>query len=506
MSELPLASENATAEKHKQILENFLERYTAQGEPVNYKEAATGDISRAAASPVLKFWHNIGLLNKQKSGVYTPIDPVIKHYEQDFLSSGEAIDELTNILENYEIYSEAEFLIQNNEYEDNRKLAQDIVSIEDDLTEDDLGDIVRSIEAIKNINGFARLNDEYHNETNESNNSVNKEEENNSSTSIKQDSQQFEFDFEADDLPRYAGPDNLVSILSLMESGGTWTSDEIDEKDEVDMDKRNINGTLDYGVRLGFIEESDNEYIPTSEGFELYYNEGNDEKLSELLLEAVADFEAYVLVIEETFSKIGSFDGKDGLENKDIINVLRTEFGFTEVSNSTLKRSVKTLIETLDGMGYGTEESGTGRRTQLKFKNDINLRKIVEELSSVSPYSRIAEVNESEGDKKRDNADSKEDSQDIVKEEYKESEPERSPQQSNSKDLQSTQTARQPDERPNNNQYNKEENKKDISQIEQIESEQSRYNKNVDIDITVKLSEMDSAELEAKLELIDKYL
>lgn len=111
MSEIPLASDNASAEKHGQILENFIERYRAKNEPVNYKEAATGGINNVAASSALKFWYNIDLIEKEKSGVYIPTDTLIEYYDDGFSSNEDNSKEIKQKLENMKYIRNQCFLL-----------------------------------------------------------------------------------------------------------------------------------------------------------------------------------------------------------------------------------------------------------------------------------------------------------------------------------------------------------------------------------------------------------
>jgi len=239
MSEIPLASDNASAEKHGQILENFIERYRAKNEPVNYKEAATGGINNVAASSALKFWYNIDLIEKKKSGVYIPTDTLIEYYDDGFSSNGDNSKDIKQKLEKYEIYSESMFLIDRNEYKDYRELAKDVISLEEDvLSEEDLGDVLRSIQALEHLDLLTKEDPNNHNQTNKSEPSP-ENSQNAKNIVNNEEVTQSDFKFEADDLPRYAGPEKLISLLNIMESGGAWSSDELDEKDEIDLSTRN---------------------------------------------------------------------------------------------------------------------------------------------------------------------------------------------------------------------------------------------------------------------------
>jgi hypothetical protein len=487
MSEIPLASDNASAEKHGQILENFIERYRAKNEPVNYKEAATGGINNVAASSALKFWYNIDLIEKEKSGVYIPTDTLIEYYDDGFSSNEDNSKEIKQKLEKYEIYSESMFLIDRGEYEDYRELAKDVISLEEDvLSEEDLGDVLRSIQALEYLDLLTKYS-ESHNQTNKSDSSLGNSE-NTKNIVNNEEITLSGFKFEADDLPRYAGPEKLISLLNIMESGGAWSSNELDEKDEIDLSTRNINGTLDYGSKLGFFEHSDDKYTSTSEGFELYYNKNEDDVISDLLREAVSDYKPYILILDQVYNKIGDFSNKDAIENKEVINILRTEFEFTDISTSTLKRSVRTIFETIDGMGYGEQKSGSGRPTRLQFNESVNLETIVEELASISPHSTI---NDEAENTNKDEIESE------PQQQIQESETQTSglyqPSQESSSDT---------EEKSSKEAEHKSEAKADKSE----DSPQAQYEKRVDIDINIELSEIDSAELEAKLKLLDEYL
>ena len=218
------------------------------------------------------------------------------------------------------------------------------------------------------------------------------------------------------------------------------------------------------------------------------YPTTEDDVISDLLREAVSDYKPYILILEQVYNKIGDFSNKDAIENKEVINILRTEFEFTDTSTSTLKRSVRTIFETIDGMGYGEQKSGSGRPTRLQFNESVNLETIVEELASISPHSTINDQHEN-----TTKAEIESESQQQIQESETQTSGLYQPSQESSSDTEeksSKETEQEYEVKDDKNEY----------------SPQSQYEKRVDIDITIELSEIDSAELEAKLKLLDEHL
>lgn len=492
MTDIPLAPARASADKQLRILENLIERYISVGEEVNYKEAALGDIGNTVASSSLGYWSDVGLITKVKSGTYTPSEAIVRYYKDGFDPTSDSAEAVREILSEHEAYTEALYIIERGDYGEVDEIAKDVISIEDDLSEEDLGDLVRTLETFRLLNLLSPSDQS--NGADEESKESERDEMISDDTGGEVDYSSFPFD--AEDLPRYSSPESLLTILGVMESGGKWTSDEIKEEDSIDMATRNINGTLDYGVKLGFLDKSEDGYSPTSEGFELYYDQDDEEKVAELFREMVKNYRPYIAILEALYREEGSFEGQETLKNKDIISVLRTQFGYTETSLNTIKRSINSLFKTLEIIGYGERKSGSGLPTRLSFAEGVSLESIVSEICIDSTHSTLSLGR-----------------QDSEPEDMEDSEVE-------GKEGRTTQTAGDTGEERVEGDIDTAESKGVQSRTDetvelsgskddfQQEGKEPSKHKSVDIRINVDidLAELDSAELEAKLSLLQDYL
>ena len=139
-------------------------------------------------------------------------------------------------------------------------------------------------------------------------------------------------------------------------------------------------------------------------------------------------------------------------------------------------------------MGYGERKSGSGLPTRLSFSEGNDLQKIVNEICVNSTYSTITHQDEKpdEEDKGGKEVDSPDNSTDEIESGGSE-----------------TSTS---DHVPSD--LDKNEAQKREADTSPGDSKESKTSKivNVDININFDLSEIDSAELEAKLELLDEYV
>jgi hypothetical protein len=488
MSEIPLASARASADKHILALKNLLQRYQATNSPVNYKEAAFDGISATACSSVLGYLSGIGLIEKVQSGEYTPTDSVIQYFNDDFNPSSAAATEIQEILNDYEIYNEANFVLTHGDHE-GRELASKVVEIEEELSEEDLGDVTRSIEFINELNMLDSSDSEtLAKETTKSKSQSKSDQEITDATNDRE----LATEFVAKDLPRYGDPEKLINIIKVMETGGSWTSDEIEEADALKLDKRNINGTLDYGEKLEFIDEAEDGYNPTSDGFELYYNRDQEAEVASLFKNAVKRYPPYQNILIDLVKKSGSFEERGIIENKDFINVLRTRYGFTEISSASLKRSIHTIFKTLEYMQYGEQKKASGSLpSRFTFSENVDLTDIV---SDILPDAKGSPST----DEKRSGNEQEEDKLAIAEERKCES-----PNISETTEQEGMKV--DGGSRGNKKINNKEQ---EISVNDGTIERKSNHSKqtNIDISVTLDLSELDSAELEAKLDILDEYL
>ena len=126
MTEIVLPLDRFSGEKHVTALENLVNRYNSEQEPVHYKKAAIG-MSDTTCSSCLRFFHDLELISAEKQGIYVPNDAVINYFRTIGESEKEALKEIKSDLENYSIFSEAQFLISNLDL-DKGQLSEEIAS------------------------------------------------------------------------------------------------------------------------------------------------------------------------------------------------------------------------------------------------------------------------------------------------------------------------------------------------------------------------------------------
>lgn len=115
MSELMLPVNGISARLHHRALRNLVDRYESDGEPVHYERAAI-DVNAPDCSSALKFFGEIELLNIEKQGVYIPPTYLINYFNKVGATKKEARKELTQQLNDYEVYSEIVFQAKRDEH------------------------------------------------------------------------------------------------------------------------------------------------------------------------------------------------------------------------------------------------------------------------------------------------------------------------------------------------------------------------------------------------------
>jgi len=100
--------------------------------------------------------------------------------------------------------------------------------------------------------------------------------------------------------PTRGSPDDLLTIVEVLSSGGTYSTDEI--VDGVEFSKRKIQGLTQYGVALGFIEEEDG-YQLTDRGYELSFS-SNEEEQERWFKEAISQYSSYRYILQASFDEL----------------------------------------------------------------------------------------------------------------------------------------------------------------------------------------------------------
>ena len=157
--------------------------------------------------------------------------------------------------------------------------------------------------------------------------------------------------------PTRGSPDDLLTIVEVLSSGGTYSTDEI--VDGVEFSKRKIQGLTQYGVALGFIEEEDG-YQLTDRGYELSFS-SNEEEQERWFKEAISQYSSYRYILQASFDELE--EDADILDSSAIEKELRTTFGFTGNSEDTVRKAINTLLQTVEAAGLGEYIVGRGSKS-----------------------------------------------------------------------------------------------------------------------------------------------
>lgn len=97
-----------------------------------------------------------------------------------------------------------------------------------------------------------------------------------------------------------ASVENLLSLCVILREG-PLPRDEIYE--EADRGRSLVSDTIEYGNRLGFLIESDEEIKATERGIAASYSNEGDSDLEEHIIEGLRDYDLYRTVLETLASE-----------------------------------------------------------------------------------------------------------------------------------------------------------------------------------------------------------
>jgi predicted ATP-dependent endonuclease of OLD family len=377
MSDIPLPLDRFSSDTYLTALEDLVNRYVQDEEPVHYKKAAI-NLNESTCSSCLKYFSDIGLIEAEKAGVYTPSKPVIDYFRKIGDSKEDAKVEIREILEEYDIFSEVIFLAETGEFDLDtlsNKLAGQL-----DIDKDDVSSVSKAIK-IFSLFEFIQVADTEDgsvvlpsegpsNREADTGEDPNSEKNESVNTSFdKQDAANVEFP------PTRGDPESLVELVQALSEGGTHSKENL--TDSLGVSKRKIQGTTQYAKALGFVEEREDGYGLTDDGYELTFaSEGAEQR--ELFRESVKRYSSYRYILQASLD--GLSDGSESLDSPTIRKELRTTFGFRENKDATLRDAITTLLKTLDGADIGDYTVGRGgasTRLELTSNEIQSLRNLV---------------------------------------------------------------------------------------------------------------------------------
>lgn len=488
MTEFALPLSRFTAETHLTALNNLIERYDAMDEPVYYKEAALGDMDETTCSSCLRFFSDIGLLNKEDRGVYTPRETLVEYSETDFSPESEAFSKIREELEDEnEVFQEAVFFL-GRESIDNDELAVRIVEQEEDLDEDETDQVQRFLEISERLN-LLRVPESASQETEKtSEESISEESVGDSESKSQMETAAVsvpDADIELSDLPSRGDPDSLIDLCGVLKDGGTWSKDELSDDGRIDYNNNKLNGNLNLGRRLGFIEENDEgEYLLSDKGYELVFEGDTTEASRRLFRDGVRSFPEYLSILDKLESERAGTGSSGDVENTEIIQLLRTKFSLREPTEDPLKRATTVFFKTLEAAGFGEyKAAGGGYPTRFGVGENYNLTEILDELTP--------DV-EAEAEQAQQTAESQE-AQDASR--------------SQKSEVARDETGTSSSGGPGKDDSDTDSTTESSSTSDSVSASSSNESREIVAEVNVELdvAEMDTAELEAKLDLLAEY-
>lgn len=368
MSDVPLPLDRFSSETYLTALEDLVNRYVQDEEPVHYKKAAI-NLNESTCSSCLKYFSDIGLIEAEKAGVYTPSKPVIDYFRKVGDSKEDAKAEIRGILEEYDIFSEVVFLAETGEFD--LDALSNKVAGQLDIDKDDVSSISKTIKIFSRFEFIKIADTEDDSVVLPSKSPSNREVETRRSTDSEQE-EPLNISFDKQDAtdiefpPARGDPESLLELVEVLSEGGTHSNENL--VDSLDVSKRKVRGMTQYARALGFVEERDEGYVLTDEGYELTFaSDGVEQR--ELFRESIKRYPSYRYILQ---SSLDELDGESGsLDSPTIRKELRTTFGFRENKDATLRDAITTLLKTLDGAGLGDYTVGRGgASTRLKLSPD----------------------------------------------------------------------------------------------------------------------------------------
>lgn len=364
MSDAPLPLERYTAETHMSSLEGLVDRYEHEDEPIHYKKAAT-DVSETTSSSCLRYFNDIGLIEAEKQGVYVPSNSVVDFFTKVRESRESAVQEIYTDLQDDPILKEARFHID----EDGMELSELAEKTAGGLNinKDNIPQIERAIEIFEELEAFTI--DEgglvFLNDMEVGDASTGDQSDTPSTDGTEQPTENEGIpnpeSIDPDELelsPTRGDPESIYEICQVLRSGGTWTLQELE--DDTNFASRTLRGHLRYGEELGFVERAEEGISNTQLGFDLGFEEEFNEKTEKLFLQGVFKSEFYVTLLQRCLGRAEATEEGVVITSRHCEHEIRTSFGFTQESESTISKTINTFLQTLEAAGQGEYIIGRG--------------------------------------------------------------------------------------------------------------------------------------------------
>jgi predicted ATP-dependent endonuclease of OLD family len=325
----------------------------------------------------LKFFSEINLIFVEKAGVYVPSQPVIDYFRKIGDSKSQAKQGIKRILEDYEVFSETLFLAESGEF-DLEGLSLKVAG-QLDVDKDEVESISTAIEIFTQL-GYIEISDDGSvsrviNSQNET-----KQESKSSEKSDKQSSKESldtKIDSDIETPPSKSDPDTLLQVVDALSRGGVYSTEELTK--DTELSKRKVQATTNYGRELGFIEKQESGHQLTDSGFELSFSSEGSER-EELYKNAITQCHSYKHIIRASCDEL-DFEG-DVLDSQIIKKELRTTFGLRDISDTTVREVINTLLKSLDAAGFGEYIVGRGGKNTRIESSSEELESLCDQVAS----------------------------------------------------------------------------------------------------------------------------
>jgi len=374
MSDISLPLDRFNSDTYLTALDDLVKRYWNQKKPVHYRQAAI-NLNESTTSSCLKYFSEIDLIKVEKAGVYIPREEAVNYIRKEGDAKSNAIANLDKLLESYPIYPEAKFLIKQGSYNEEELAAK--IAGQLGIDEDSASQVQTAVSIFEQFE-LLETDEEGILSVDRSAIDSSEDEDEGSNESKKPFTGEVEDIVSMDDLelpPGRGDPEKLIKIVNVLSSGGSHSKSDLIEESSIG--KSSVNDVLKYGERLGFIEEGENGYELTEEGFDLSFASDDNER-EELFRQAILSYDVYCALIFQ-MSKLHLSEGEE-FKSQNTLRELRTTFGFRDVTDDRLKRSITTLFRSLEQAGVGKYVPGRGNKpTRLEVEKD-QVEQIKEEI------------------------------------------------------------------------------------------------------------------------------
>lgn len=409
MSEVTLPLDRFSAGTYITSLEGLVDRYEHEGEPIHYKKAAT-NVADTTCSSCLRYFNDLGLINAEKQGVYVPSTPTIDYFTKIREAREKAVQQIVSTLHDDDVFDEVIFHLDDGEIELNELAEKTVGGL--GLNKEKVSQVERAIEIFAELEALSIDEDEcvtIRTEGDASREPVETEDsepETSARKSEKQARDPSDIDPEEIELsPTSGDPESLYQVCTQLKAGGRWTASEIAE--ETEFAERTVRGHVRYGEELGFINRDEGGYTPTERGYELGFEPELNETTEELFLQGVLEADLYLVLLSRCLELAEEEEGSV-IKSSHCERELRTHLGFTDESESTLKKTINTFLQTIEATGHGEYLVGRrGSETRLELsqtgledlKQAIRVKFI--EPSTNQPESETKANSEEEGSERK---------------------------------------------------------------------------------------------------------